>query len=137
MGIDDVIKIEAAVPYSQIPKALGQSDALVIIEAPLKEGIFMPGKIVDYVQIGRPILALTPAVGTINDIFSKHGGGIAIDCQSPDAVAQALQKLYAHWKEGTLDSAYSSDSLYSLFSEERVLQQYMDLFNKLSIIPAY
>ena len=75
MGVEDVIKIEAAVPYSQMPKVLAKSDVLVIIEAPLKEGIFMPSKIVDYVQIGHPILALTPVVGTITDIFSKHGGG--------------------------------------------------------------
>jgi len=137
MGVEDVIKIEATVPYSQMPKVLSQSDVFVIIEAPLKEGIFMPAKIADYAQIGRPILALTPVIGTIVDIFSKHGGGIAVDCQSPDAVAQALQKLYAHWKEGTLDSAYSSDSLSSLFSEDRVLQQYMDLFKKQSLISAY
>ena len=135
MGVEDVIKIEATVPYSQMPKALAKSDVFVIIEAPLKEGIFMPSKIVDYVQIGRPILALTPVVGTITDIFSKHGGGIAVDCQSPDAVAQALQTLYAHWKEGTLDRTYGSDSLISLFSEERVLSLYMDLF-KNYLIPA-
>ena len=88
----------------------------------------------DYVQIGRPILALTSAIGTITDIFTKHGGGIAVDCQSPDAVAQALQTLYAHWKNGTLDRTYGSESLIRLFSEERVLGLYMDLFRKLSII---
>jgi hypothetical protein len=101
---------------------------LVIVEAPLKEGVFMPGKLVDYVQIGRPILALSPAVGTIVDILSKHGGGIAVDSQSPDAVAQAFQTLYVHWTKGTLNRTYSSACLASLFSEDRVRQLYMDLF---------
>ena len=132
MGVEDVIKIETAVPYSQMPEMLAKSDVLVIIEAPLKESIFLPAKIVDYVQIGRPILALAPVVGTITDIFSTHGGGLAVDCQSPDAVAQALQTLFAHWKEGTLNRTYGSDSLVGLFSEERVLGLYMDLFKKLS-----
>ena len=134
MGLEDVIKIEPTVPYSQMPEALGHSDVLVIIEAPLKEGIFMPSKIVDYVQIGCPILAIAPVIGTINDILSKHGGGIAVDCQSPDAVAQALQTLYIHWKKGTLNRTYGSKSLISLFSEEHVLRLYMDLFKKLQII---
>jgi hypothetical protein len=132
IAVENVIKIEAAVPYSQMPEMLAMSDVLVIIEAPLKESIFLPAKIVDYVQIGRPILALAPVVGTITDIFSTHGGGIAVDCQSPDAVAQALQTLYTHWKEGTLHRTYGSDSLISLFSEKRVLGLYMDLFKKLS-----
>jgi glycosyltransferase involved in cell wall biosynthesis len=135
-GVEDIIKIEATVPYSQMPKALAKSDVLVIIEAPLKEGIFMPSKIVDYVQIGRPILALAPVMGTINDLFSKYGGGIAVDCKSPDAVTQALQTLYGHWKEGTLSRTYSSTSLMRLFSEKNVLRRYMDLFKRIPVKPA-
>jgi hypothetical protein len=114
-----------------MPQALAKSDVLVIIEAPLTEGIFMPGKLVDYVQIGRPILALSPVVGTINDIVSKHGGGIAVNCQSPDLVARALRTLHEHWSEGNLNRLYGSTRLASLFSEERVLGLYMDLFEKI------
>jgi glycosyltransferase involved in cell wall biosynthesis len=131
MGVEDIIRIEAQRPYSQMPRALARSNVLVIIEAPVEEGIFLPGKLVDYVQIGRPILALSPVVGKIADILSKHGGGIAVDCKSPDAVAQAFQTLYAHWKEGTLNLTYGSASLVRLFSEERVLRLYMDLFEEI------
>jgi hypothetical protein len=131
MGIEDVIDIEDAVPYSQMPKSLAQSDILIIIEAPLQEGIFMASKIVDYIQIGRPILALAPPVGTIVDLFSKYGGGIAVDCQSVDAVVQALQTLYAHWKSASLNQTFSTDALLELFSEDNVLDQYGDLIEKL------
>jgi hypothetical protein len=126
-GVEDIVRIEPTVPYSQMPEVLARSDVLVIIEAPLEEGIFMPSKIVDYVQIGRPILALAPVVGTIHDILSQHGGGIAVDCQSPVESAQALQTLYAHWKSGTLQDTYNSRSLYPLFSDELVLKCYHDL----------
>lgn len=133
MGVADVVKIEASVDYSQMPGVLAQSDVLVIIEAPLEEGIFLPSKIADYAQIGRPILALSPPRGTIVDIFSKHGGGIAVDCQSPETVANAFQELYAHWKAGTLDSAYGSGPLFSYLGEESVLGLYMDMFKTLSL----
>jgi hypothetical protein len=129
--IEDVIHIEAAVPYSKMSKFLAQSDVLIIIEAPLKEGIFMASKIVDYAQIGRPILALSPVEGTIVDLFSKYGGGIAVDCQSPDAVVQALQTLYSHWKSGKLNQAFRSDNLLNQFSEKRILRLYLDLINGL------
>jgi len=134
IAVEDIIKIETSVPYSQMPAALAKSDVLVIIEAPLEESIFLPAKVVDYVQIGRPILAIAPVIGTITDIFSKYGGGIAVDCQSSDAVAQALQTLYIHWKEGTLNATYGSGSLVNIFSEERILRLYMDLFKKLYIV---
>lgn len=129
MGIDDVVVIEPAVPYSQMPEILSKSHVLVIIEAPLKEGIFMASKIVDYVQIGRPILSLSPKVGTNVDLFEKYGGGIAVDCQSPDSVAQALRTLFNHWKSGALNQAYETDRLFNQFSGQRVLEQYMDLFH--------
>jgi glycosyltransferase involved in cell wall biosynthesis len=127
-GIEDVIVIEPAVPYSQMPELLSQSDVLVIIEAPLKEGIFMASKIVDYVQIGRPILSLSPKIGTNADLLTKYGGGIAVDCQSPDSVHQALRILYNHWKSGTLHQAYGSDRLFDHFSVQAVLKQYKALF---------
>jgi hypothetical protein len=136
MGLENIVKIEDTVPYSEMPEALSRSNILVIIEAPLEEGIFMPSKIVDYAQIGLPILALAPVIGTVNDIFSKHGGGIAADCKSPDAVAKALYELYSHWKAKTLNCVYGSSPLIKLFGEEKVLRLYMDLFSKLSIFPA-
>ena len=132
MGIEEIVKIEETVPYSQMPESLSQSNILVIIEAPLENGIFMPSKIADYVQIGRPILALSPPNGTITDLLSKYGGGISVDCQSSSAVATALEKIHSHWKAGTLQSDYGSDSLITYLGEESVLGSYMDLFEKLS-----
>ena len=131
LGIENLIKIFPTVPYSQMPDFLSQSDVLLIIEAPLKEGIFMPSKIVDYAQIGRPILALTPEVGTITDLFSEFGGGIAVNCKSSEAVLRALQTFYAHWKSGDLNQTFNSDNLLEVFSENRVLGLYKDLITKL------
>lgn len=133
LGIEDVIIIEPAVPYSQMPEILSQSHVLIIIEAPLKEGIFMASKIVDYVQIGRPILSLSPTEGTIADLFSQYGGGIAVECQSPASVVEALRTLFNHWKSGTLNKTFSSDALFNLFSEETVLKLYLDLANTLKL----
>ena len=133
IGIEDVVKIEAAVPYSGMPEFLSRSDVLVIIEAPLKEGIFMPSKIVDYAQVRRPILALSPVAGTVADLFSKYGGGISVDCQSAESVGHALETLYAHWKSGTLNQDFDSGRLLGHFSEERVLGLYMDLIGKLKL----
>ena len=131
MEIEDVVHIEATVPYSQMPDFLSRSDVLVIIEAPLKEGIFMPSKIVDYAQIRRPILALTPVAGTVADLLTEFGGGISADCQSAESVGHALETLYGQWKSGTLNQTFNSDGLLGHFSEERVLGLYLDLIEML------
>lgn len=135
MDLTSIVAIEPSVPYTQMPKMLDSSDILVIIEPPLEEGIFMPSKIVDYAQIGRPILAVAPSKGTLNDVISNHGGGLSVDCRSPEAVAGAIETFYAHWREGSLDRRYGSSSLMSLFSEDRVLDLYAKLFNKIGDNP--
>ena len=108
-----------------------QAAVLVMIEAPCEEGIFLPSKFMDYIQTGKPILAVSPKIGVINDILTHHGGGIVADVNSPEAVAKALKILYEHWEAGTLDQAYGSDRLFPLFDEEHVLGKYLRIINNI------
>jgi len=101
-----------------------ESDVLVILEAPYVEGIYLPSKFVDYVQTGRPILAISPATGTLHDLLSSHGGGIAADCTSVGDIVLALEKLYAEWLRGTLDEVYGSRRLHDLFSPKTIIGLY-------------
>jgi len=131
LGLENIISIEGPKPYTEALECLSNADVLLIIEAPCPEGIFFPSKFVDYVQTGRAILAVSPAEGTLADVLSKHGGGIAADVLSPESVAKAIRNLYNHWKTGTLDTTYDSARLFDMFSEERILSQYMEIFERI------
>ena len=131
-GVEEVVQIEEGRPYSEMPAVLARADVLVIIEAPVAEGIFLPSKFVDYVRSGRPILAISPRVGTLADILTVHGGGIAVDGTNPEVISAALIELYNHWKLGNIDGKYSSSKLFSQFSQNTVLEKYKQIFSKLS-----
>jgi hypothetical protein len=131
-AVEDVVSVDQTRPYEEMPDVLSRADVGVIVEAPVEEGIFLPSKFVEYVQAGLPILALSPPVGTISEILAKHGGGIAVDGRSSDAVAGAIQRLYEHWKCGTLDRSFGSSRLLGLFGEETILSMYQELFRKLA-----
>lgn len=133
-GLEDVIILEKAKTYEETQKIAENSTALIVIEADLKEGIFFPSKFVDLVQTGRPILAVSPVVGTLSDIISEYGGGMAINVKSPDAVAKAIEEFYTEWKKGKLDEQYSSDRLFHLFGEKLILNEYSKIFKKLKSI---
>ncbi|MBN4073578.1 hypothetical protein JYT23_01945, partial [Mariprofundus ferrooxydans] len=60
-------------------------------------------------------------VGTLSDILSEHGGGIAADNRSIDSVTAALEALYQAWMNGNLQNRYGSDHLMGLFGDEAVL----------------
>jgi glycosyltransferase involved in cell wall biosynthesis len=131
LGLVEIVTIEKAKTYEETQEIIGNSSVLVVIEAPCVEGIFFPSKFVDFVQTGRPILGISPINGTLADILSRCGGGILADCHSPEAVANAIRILYEEWRAGELDEKYGSSGLFDLFSEKRVLGQYMELFRRL------
>lgn len=108
-----------------------ESDVLIVLEAPYAEGIYLPSKFVDYVQTGRPILAISPAVGTLQDLLSIYGGGIAVDCTSAEDIVLALDKLYVEWMRGTLNEVYGSQRLYDLFSAEKVIDKYRTILSEI------
>lgn len=132
LGIQNIIVFEDAKSYEDTQAILAKATVLVVIEASCEEGIYFPSKFVDLVQTGRPIIAVSPIPGTLHDILSSYGGGIAIGCRSPNAVADALDIFYKEWRQGTIGDNFGSAKLYDLFSEQHVLGLYNELFSHLN-----
>jgi glycosyltransferase involved in cell wall biosynthesis len=131
LGLDDIVSMERARSYEDSQEILAESNVLVVLEAPCNQGIFFPSKFVDFVQTGRPILAVSPVNGTLADILTASGGGIVADCLSPDAVEVAIKTLYVAWKRGSLESMYGSSRLFNLFDENYVIGQYLEIFSRI------
>lgn len=132
-GVDHLVSVEPARPYGEMPHVLAAADVLVLIEAPVEEGIFLPSKFVDYLQAGRPILAVSPVDGTVADLLNRHGGGIAADCRSAESVTQALRVLYGHWKENRLDEVLDTTQMLSHFNEDAVLARWVEVCERVLV----
>lgn len=130
-GVSDIVEVEPPNTYDKTLLRAASSSVLFVIEAKCEEGIFFPSKFVDFVQTGRPILAISPPVGTLADILNKYGGGIAVDNHSADEVFYALSKLYIAWTNDSLTEDYGSQRLLNDFCEESILSIYMELFGQL------
>jgi hypothetical protein len=131
LGLDQILSMEQVKSYEEAQGILVRSTVLIVLEAPCEEGIFFPSKFVDFVQTGHPILAVSPVNGTLTDILTTKGGGIAADCRSPDSVTRAIETLYWAWKMGSLESMYGSSHLFSLFNEQRVISRYLEIFSQI------
>jgi glycosyltransferase involved in cell wall biosynthesis len=131
LRLDEVVSCQPPMPYAASLEALARSHVAVIIEARCPEGIFLPSKFVDCVQLGRPVLAVCPPVGTLADILTTQGGGLAADASSAEAVAESLNVLYTHWRAGTLQEAFGSGRLMDSFGPQAVIGAYKRLFERL------
>lgn len=132
-GIGDCVTMTGALDYVRTLERLAANDVLVVLEAPCREGIFLPSKVSDYAQVGRPILSVSPPVGTMADLLSEYGGGLVADCQSPVAVCEAMQCLHRAWRAGTLTGEYDTRRLFSIHAAERVLDQIESILNELGV----
>jgi glycosyltransferase involved in cell wall biosynthesis len=135
-GLESYAEFKGPLSYMDTLNCCDDCDVLLVIEAPYEEGIYLPSKFVDYVQTGRPILAVSPPNGTLRDIISMHGGGVAADCKSSEEICNALNELYFHWEQNTLDNVYGSDRLYHLFSAETIINSYEGILKNMGIAPS-
>jgi len=137
LGLTGIVAVEQAVPYKEALGLMSQETVLVIIEAQMEEGIYFPSKFVDYVQTGRPILAVSPRHGTVADLLAERKGGLSADCTSPCEIAAAIETLYQAWRNDRLEADFASDCLWPTFSEASVIEKYNVIFDSLRRMPRY
>jgi glycosyltransferase involved in cell wall biosynthesis len=123
-GIGQYLQNTGPLPFSDTMETLSSSTINVLVEAPCSEGIFLPGKLSDYAQAGRPILAVSPSIGVARRFLSKHGGGLHADVTSSAAIHQALVSLHDDWRNDRLEERYSTTGLASEFSEASITKAY-------------
>jgi|GEM_PF-302136 len=130
LNLTDISSFTGPVDYLESLEQLSASTVAVIVEAPCDVGIFMPGKLADYVSTGRPVLSLSPREGTIRDVISECGGGVVVDCTSVERTYEGLVEMYHCWREGKLEKYLSAD-LQQLLSPKNALANYEGLFKEL------
>lgn len=107
-----------------------KSSVLLIIEAVMEEGIFLPVKFTDYVQSGKPILAITPEKSSISDYIEEFGGGLAVN-HSPVNIAKALSCMYKHWQNKNLNDTFNSSLMRKEFMPDIIINHYKNIFRYL------
>jgi glycosyltransferase involved in cell wall biosynthesis len=75
---------------------------LLINNVPSAKGI-ITGKIFEYLQAQRPILAIAPRNGDLASILQNTNAGIIIDFNDKKALKKAILSLYNDYKNGVLE----------------------------------
>lgn len=120
-----LFRLAGKVSYSRTLEYLSKADLALLLEAPCDEGVFLSSKLLDYLQCGKPVFAISPSVGVMADLIHKFGGGVLADCADSEDVFLKLQVIYSDWISCKLKSAkYEIVRLKQYFSENQVLTQW-------------
>jgi len=92
-GADNVLLLPLQ-PREQLPQMLAAADVGLIVQKRNVTSFNMPSKIPLLLASGRPIVGSVPKNGTAAQAIQLSGGGLVVDPESPDALADAVHKLY-------------------------------------------
>jgi glycosyltransferase involved in cell wall biosynthesis len=95
-----IVVFHAHIPHCEIAKIQRQADVLLLplaFESPIPEVIktSAPGKLGEYLAVGRPILVHAPADSFVSWYFREHECGAVADVNDPAILGQTLEKLLA------------------------------------------
>jgi len=100
LGISDRIIFAGARPHDEVPAWISSADVAVLSSR--KEGY--PNALVEYLACGRP--AVATRVGGVPEILTSEILGTMVPAESPDALAQALDRALARsWDESAIAQA--------------------------------
>ncbi|MBE9007272.1 glycosyltransferase family 4 protein [Fortiea sp. LEGE XX443] len=94
-GADNVLLLPLQ-PREQLPSMLAAADVGLIVQKRNVISFNMPSKIPLLLASGRPIIGSVPATGTAAKAIRESGGGVIVEPESPDTLADAVLKLYHH-----------------------------------------
>ena len=98
--------------YEESLNYISSSDVCLILEANCEEGIFMPTKITDYQQCGKPIWAISPSVGVLNDLYRSNDIEYFSEVTSVISVRNTFEKIYTAFNSCGVELENSGSTVF-------------------------
>ena len=119
--LDDYVEYLKPVEYFKSLNMLNAFDVAVIIEADCREGIYLPTKVSDFMQMQIPILTISPEDGVLNDLYKNGNIPYFANVRDVDSIACELDRIYSDYLNGKIKAnliptEYLPDSVVNLYS---------------------
>jgi glycosyltransferase involved in cell wall biosynthesis len=127
IGLGGVIKLQGSVPYKEALQKMAAADILLLFQGE-SCAHQIPAKAYEYLRIGRPIFALTPAASDTGTLILEASAGTVVPPEQPEAIAMALEKWIANVQRGIELPAASFDTAakHSRKEQTKLLAQCFD-----------
>ena len=130
LGIDDIVRLEPAVPYREALAEQVAADGLLLWQG-TRYNRQIPAKVYEYFRTGRPVMALVDPAGDTADLMEEVIPGA---CVSMNDTAKIREKLmsFIHSIDSGCDKYRVVESNVERFSRRGGAQQLAELFNALA-----
>ncbi|OEH85466.1 hypothetical protein BHU72_05105 [Desulfuribacillus stibiiarsenatis] len=131
-GLQNQVVLHGQLPHKKALSLLANSDLLLLIaDTDENAGAYIPGKLFEYIAIGKPIFALSHQ-GESADIISSLGNGVVINPTDLAAMKLSLVQMYQHWlKTGQAltmpTDIFNRTKKYQRHEQARMLAEKLDI----------
>ncbi len=130
LGNDELITFVPYLPHKKSIEFLMNSDALLLI---VGSGVgarnFYTGKIFEYINTHKTILALVPEDGAAADVIRETKTGYVVESEDVEKIEKALIDIYTRWQAGTLDVQTNWDAV-NQYDRINLTKQLSEIFNR-------
>jgi hypothetical protein len=130
LGIERIVHFRDRVSAAEAQSIAAGADVLLVIDAPTTgPSPFLPSKLVDYLPMRKPILAITPTRGASAALLKRIGGFVA----APDdeaAIRIALKHVLARWRDGALGVGQEFDRVAAEYDITKTTAKFSDVLTR-------
>ena len=101
LGLEDVVKLMGYISHQEAISLLSNSDVILLILASAESSVY-PGKIFEYLAIGKPVLALVPPDGISAGLIRKTKTGVVVNPEDVTTIKNEIRRMYEQYKKRTL-----------------------------------
>jgi glycosyltransferase involved in cell wall biosynthesis len=130
-GLTQNVVVIPPVSYSRSLQLMKKADVSILIEADTETGIFLPSKVLDMIQLGKPIFSISPIEGVMAELLKSDNGGFAVDLNNENEIYGTLDKIYKAWVTKSLFAEYNSLIHQKTFNETVVISSFINELNPL------
>ncbi|HBI03839.1 MAG TPA: glycosyl transferase family 1 [Paenibacillaceae bacterium] len=98
LNLKDVVEVMGNLPHQKALSAMKNADVLMLIgDTAPGSGVYIPGKLYEYMAIGRPIFALS-LEGESTQIINNYGLGQVANPLNKEEIKKVFMAFYEKWR---------------------------------------
>lgn len=124
LKLEQYVSYVSPVEYKESLRKLSSYDVAVIIEADCEEGIFLPTKVSDFLQMSIPIFAISPSVGVLNDMYKEKQVSYFASVNDIDSISKEIDFLYNDFERKNI---YRVEYITPSMTSDYIVEQYYSI----------
>lgn len=128
-NVSGIIEILPYMPHRESLSNLMKSDAVLLLLGKGTDAIYT-GKLMEYINTGKPILASVPAKGAAAALIRDTRTGLVADCGDMEATAECFKILYDNWLTGK-DSFNPDKGKIAQYERRELTRKLVEIFDGL------